>query len=58
MPEIRSLNGAEAARMALFESMERNPDVFVMGEGIADHGNFFGTTNGLMEKFEIGRAHV
>ena len=51
MPEARSLNGAEAAREALFESMERNPDVFMMGEGIADHGNFFGTTNGLMEKF-------
>ena len=51
MPETRSLNGAEAAREALFESMERDPDVFMMGEGIADHGNFFGTTNGLMEKF-------
>ncbi len=51
MPETRSLNGAEAAREALFESMERNQNVFMMGEGIADHGNFFGTTNGLMEKF-------
>jgi acetoin:2,6-dichlorophenolindophenol oxidoreductase subunit beta len=51
MPNERLISGAEAAREALMECMARDDEVFMMGEGIADHGHFFGTTRGLLEQF-------
>ncbi|MEP6691330.1 MAG: alpha-ketoacid dehydrogenase subunit beta [Gemmatimonadaceae bacterium] len=41
----------EAIREALFEEMERDPNVFVMGEDIGAYGGAFKVTEGLMEKF-------
>ena len=43
MPEITYL---EAIREALFEEMDRDPNVFMIGEDIGGFGG------------EIGRAHV
>ncbi len=41
----------EAIRQALFEEMERDPNVFVMGEDIGAYGGAFKVTEGLLEKF-------
>jgi len=56
MPEPKVITYAEAVRDGLAESMAACPEVFLMGEGIADHGDFFGTTTGLLERF--GRERV
>jgi 2-oxoisovalerate dehydrogenase E1 component beta subunit len=41
----------EAIRQALFEEMERDPNVFVLGEDIGAYGGAFKVTDGLMAKF-------
>ena len=41
----------EAIREALFEEMERDPDVFCLGEDIGAYGGAFKVTDGLMAKF-------
>jgi acetoin:2,6-dichlorophenolindophenol oxidoreductase subunit beta len=41
----------DALRMALTEEMERDPLVFVMGEGIAERGGSFKVTEGLVARF-------
>jgi 2-oxoisovalerate dehydrogenase E1 component beta subunit len=41
----------EAIRQALFEEMERDPDVFCLGEDIGAYGGAFKVTDGLLEKF-------
>ncbi len=41
----------EAIRQALFEEMERDPNVFVMGEDVGAYGGAFKVTEGLLEKF-------
>ena len=41
----------EALNRALFEEMERDPLVFVMGEGIAERGGSYKVTEGLLKKF-------
>jgi pyruvate/2-oxoglutarate/acetoin dehydrogenase E1 component len=46
----------EAIRQALFEEMERDPNVFVLGEDIGVYGGAFKVTEGLLEKF--GEARV
>ena len=43
MPEITYL---EAIREGLFEEMERDPDVFCMGEDIGLYGGAFKVTDG------------
>src|SRR3954469_3894576 len=48
MPEITYL---EAIREALFEEMERDPNVFCLGEDIGKYGGAFKVTEGLIEKF-------
>ena len=53
MAEITYL---EAIRQALFEEMERDPNVFVLGEDIGAYGGAFKVTDGLMAKF--GEARV
>ena len=40
---------------ALDFEMERNPGIFVMGEGIGDRGGNFATTTGLFEKYGADR---
>jgi pyruvate/2-oxoglutarate/acetoin dehydrogenase E1 component len=41
----------EAIRQAMSEEMERDPDVFLMGEDIGAYGGAFKATEGLMERF-------
>lgn len=41
----------EALNEALFEEMERDPAVFIMGEGIGQRGGSYKVTVGLMDKF-------
>jgi 2-oxoisovalerate dehydrogenase E1 component beta subunit len=41
----------EAIREALFEEMERDPNVFCLGEDIGAYGGAFKVTEGLLEKF-------
>ncbi len=48
MAEITYL---EAIREALVEEMERDPDVFLMGEDIGAYGGAFKVTEGLMTRF-------
>jgi len=46
----------EAIRQALFEEMERDETVFVLGEDVGAYGGAFKVTEGLMERF--GEARV
>jgi 2-oxoisovalerate dehydrogenase E1 component beta subunit len=48
MPEITYL---DAIREAHFEEMERDPNVFIMGEDIGAYGGAFKVTEGLLAKF-------
>lgn len=41
----------EAIRQALIEEMERDPNVFVMGEDIGAYGGAFKVTEGLLDRF-------
>ncbi|HEY8744169.1 MAG TPA: alpha-ketoacid dehydrogenase subunit beta [Chloroflexota bacterium] len=48
---MRELTYTAAAREGLAEEMERDPLVFVVGEGIGARGGNFKTTTGLFERF-------
>jgi pyruvate/2-oxoglutarate/acetoin dehydrogenase E1 component len=48
MTEITYL---EAIRQALIEEMERDPNVFILGEDIGAYGGAFKVTDGLLAKF-------
>jgi len=45
----------EALRSALHEEMERDPSVFVIGEGIGERGGSYKVTEGLFAEFGPGR---
>jgi pyruvate/2-oxoglutarate/acetoin dehydrogenase E1 component len=53
---MREIYYSWALREAMAEEMERDPNVFVLGEDIADYGGAFKVTQGLAEKF--GRTRV
>jgi 2-oxoisovalerate dehydrogenase E1 component beta subunit len=46
----------EAVRQALFEEMERDPSVVLIGEDIGVYGGAFQVTAGLLEKFDWERV--
>jgi pyruvate dehydrogenase E1 component beta subunit len=46
----------EALRRALLEEMERDPDVFVIGEEVAQYQGTFRVTEGLLDKFGAERV--
>ena len=46
----------DALRQALFEEMEKDPTVFIMGEGIAGRGGSYKVTEGLLKEFGSGRV--
>ena len=48
MPE---LTYREAVREAMAEAMRRDPDVFLMGEDIAEMGGSMGVTQGMLQEF-------
>lgn len=41
----------DAIRLALIEEMERDPDIFIMGEEVAEYQGAYKVTKGLLEKF-------
>jgi acetoin:2,6-dichlorophenolindophenol oxidoreductase subunit beta len=58
MPEIavRELTMGEAVREALAEEMRRDPNVFIMGEDVAEAGTPFKVLSGMVEEF--GKSRV
>ncbi|MDH3810025.1 MAG: alpha-ketoacid dehydrogenase subunit beta [Desulfuromonadales bacterium] len=46
----------DALRQALFEEMEKDPTVFIMGEGIGERGGSYKVTEGLLAEFGPGRV--
>jgi 2-oxoisovalerate dehydrogenase E1 component beta subunit len=46
----------EAIREALVEEMERDPDVFCLGEDIGRYGGAFKVTDGLLDRFGANRV--
>ncbi|MBV9864872.1 MAG: alpha-ketoacid dehydrogenase subunit beta [Abitibacteriaceae bacterium] len=53
---MREIYYSWALREAMAEEMERDPNVFILGEDIAEYGGAFKVTQGLAEKF--GRERV
>lgn len=51
MPNIRKITYSEAIREAIDQSMDDDPSVFVIGEGVPDIKSVFGTTKGLAKKY-------
>jgi len=47
----RKLTGNKAMAEAIAQEMERDPNVFVLGEDVGKYGGIFGATQGLLEKF-------
>lgn len=47
----RNLMYREALREAIDEEMERTPEVFIIGEGIAERGGSYKVTEGLLAKY-------
>jgi pyruvate/2-oxoglutarate/acetoin dehydrogenase E1 component len=41
----------EAIKQAMFEEMERDPTVILMGEDVGVYGGAFKTSEGLLERF-------
>jgi len=52
---MRELTYMKATLEALSGEMERNPHIFVMGEGIGKRGGNFATTTGLFDRFGPAR---
>lgn len=46
----------EAIRQALWEEMEKDPRVFLMGEDVAEYGGAFKLTTGFLENFGAARV--
>lgn len=47
----RTLTMAQAISEAIGQEMERDPNVFVMGEDVGIYGGIFGATGGLLKRF-------
>ena len=48
---MRELNYLEAVREALWQEMERDERVFIIGEDVGVYGGAFGVTRGMVEQF-------
>src|SRR5688500_19106694 len=46
----------EAIRQGIWEEMERDPTVFVIGEDVGAYGGAFKVTDGLLDEFGRGRV--
>src|ERR1035438_9464245 len=55
-PLTMSTTYLEAIREGLWEEMERDPNVFCIGEDIGEYGGAFKVTAGLMERFGARRV--
>src|ERR1700691_3581809 len=54
--EMASMTVREALRDAMAEEMRRDPDVFVMGEEVAEYQGAYKVTQGLLEEFGAQRV--
>ncbi len=54
--EMVSMTMREALRDAMAEEMRRDPDVFVMGEEVAEYQGAYKVTQGLLEEFGARRV--
>lgn len=52
---MRQITFGQAANEAVVQEMERDPSVFIYGVGLPDHKRFFGTLQGVLEKFGPSR---
>jgi 2-oxoisovalerate dehydrogenase E1 component beta subunit len=50
------LTYVEAIRQGIWEEMERDPSVFVIGEDVAEYGGAFKVTAGMLERFGKDRV--
>jgi len=48
---MRTITVKDALQEAIIEEMDRDENVFVMGEDIAEHGGIYGVTQGLLDKY-------
>src|SRR4028119_725737 len=46
----------EAIRQGIWEEMQRDPTVFVIGEDVGAYGGAFKVTDGLLDEFGEGRV--
>ena len=53
---MRTVTYAEAIREALAEELERDEQVFLIGEDIGESGGVFGVTKGLIDRFGAERV--
>ncbi len=53
---MREVTFLEAIRLALWEEMERDPNVFIIGEDIGRMGGAFGVTTGFLDHFGPDRV--
>ena len=53
---MRTISYAQAIREALAEEMERDPEVFLLGEDVGESGGVFGVTKGLAARFGVERV--
>ena len=54
--EMATISVREALRDAMAEEMRRDPDVFVMGEEVAEYQGAYKVTQGLLEEFGAQRV--
>lgn len=50
-PSRRKLTTAKAMVEAIAQEMDRDPDVFVLGEDVGAYGGIFSSTTGLLDRF-------
>ena len=53
---MQEINIIEAVRQAMYEEMDRDDTVFILGEDIGVRGGVFLATDGFLESFGAGRA--
>ena len=53
---LREITYGQAICEALAEEMERDKNVFLLGEDIGPYGGNFGVTKGLWQRFGEGRV--
>ncbi len=54
--EMVTITVREALRDAMAEEMRRDPDVFIMGEEVAEYQGAYKVTQGLLQEFGAGRV--
>ncbi|MFW5846225.1 MAG: hypothetical protein ACOCXJ_08360, partial [Planctomycetota bacterium] len=50
-PTTQDVQMREALRQALTEEMERDPDVFLMGEEVAEYNGAYKVSKGMLDHF-------